>query len=91
MRLRNVEVIFDDGVPPDLGLEALPGVSGVEKLGNRVVLKLKGDINPLLKAVARYDVADFSITHASLEDVFLEFYKLEPPGAPRDAAVGDSR
>lgn len=90
MRLRNVEVIFDDGIPSDLGLESMPGVSGIEKLGNRVVLKLKGDINPLLKAVARHDVADFSVSHASLEDVFLEFYKaLPPPGVPVAAPADD--
>ena len=80
MRLRNVEVIFEGDVPADLDLERVPGVSGVERLGNRLQLKLRGDINPLLKIVARYDVADFSVSHASLEDVFLEFYKLEPPG-----------
>jgi ABC-2 type transport system ATP-binding protein len=73
MRLRNVEIIFTRGVPE--GLDALPGVSGFEvQAGNRVQLKLKGDIDPLLKKVAQHEVADFSVSHASLEDVFLEFY-----------------
>jgi ABC-2 type transport system ATP-binding protein len=90
MRLRNVEAIFDGGIPADLNLEAIDGVSDIERLGNRVVLKLKGDINPLLKAIARYDVADFSVSHASLEDVFLEFYKLEPPGSPAELAEGEA-
>jgi len=74
-RLRNVEVIFDGELPAGLALESLPGVTGIETLGNRIQLKLKGDINPLIKLVAQYDVADFSVTHASLEDVFLEFYE----------------
>ncbi len=82
MRLRNVEVIFDGEIPGDLRFGALPGVSDVNVLGNRVMMKLKGDINPLIKAISGYEVADFSVSHASLEDVFLEFYKLEPPGAP---------
>jgi beta-exotoxin I transport system ATP-binding protein len=73
MRLRNVEIIFAGGVPE--GLDALPGVSDFEmQAGNRVQLKLKGEIDPLLKKVAQCEVADFSVSHASLEDVFLEFY-----------------
>lgn len=73
MRLRNVEIIFAGQVPG--GLEDLPGVSDLEvQAGNRVQLKLKGEIDPLIKRVARYEVADFSVGHASLEDVFLEFY-----------------
>ncbi|MBU4175338.1 MAG: ABC transporter ATP-binding protein [Actinobacteria bacterium] len=71
-RLRNVEIIFSGGVPEDLG--ELPGVTDLERAGNRVQLKLKGEIDPLIKMVARYKVADFSVSHASLEDVFLEFY-----------------
>jgi beta-exotoxin I transport system ATP-binding protein len=73
MRLRNVEIIFARGVPA--GLDSLPGVSDFEvQAGNRVQLELKGEIDPLLKKVAQYEVADFSVSHASLEDVFLEFY-----------------
>jgi len=71
-RLRSVEIIFSGDVPD--GLETIPGVSELERAGNRVQLKLRGDVNQLLKRVAQYDVADFSVTHASLEDVFLEFY-----------------
>lgn len=71
-RLRNVEIIFSEEVPDNLG--ELPGVTDLELAGNRVQLKLKGEIDPLIKMVARYRVADFSVSHASLEDVFLEFY-----------------
>jgi len=71
-RLRNVEIIFSGEMPDNLG--ELPGVTGMERAGNRVQLKLKGEIDPLIKMVARYEVADFSVSHASLEDVFLEFY-----------------
>jgi ABC-2 type transport system ATP-binding protein len=92
-RLRNVEIIFEGGLPADLALESLPGVTGIELLGTRVQLKLKGDINPLLKLVSRYEVADFSVSHASLEDVFLEFYE-QPEAADEDAggmgAEGDA-
>ncbi len=71
-RLRNVEIFFSGEVPDNLG--ELPGVTDLEWAGNRVQLKLKGEIDPLIKMVAQYQVADFSVSHASLEDVFLEFY-----------------
>ncbi len=71
-RLRNVEIIFSGEVPDNLG--ELPGVTDLERAGNRVQLKLKGEIDPLIKMVAQYQVADFSVGNASLEDGFLEFY-----------------
>ena len=71
-RLRHIEVAFNDGVPP--GLSAVPGVTDVEEVGKRVRFRYRGDIDSLVKAIAAYDVADLSIAHASLEDVFLEFY-----------------
>jgi ABC-2 type transport system ATP-binding protein len=86
MRLRNVEIIFEGALPADLDLESLPGVTGVERMGTRVQMKLRGDINPLLRLAARYDVADFSVSHASLEDVFIEFY--EQPGGDDGGGAG---
>ncbi|MBN1289285.1 MAG: ABC transporter ATP-binding protein [Actinobacteria bacterium] len=79
-RIRNVEVVFEGQVPA--GLESIPGVSDVEINDDRVQLKLKGNINPLIKKIAEYDVVDMSFTHASLEDVFLEFYGKSEGGEP---------
>lgn len=42
---------------------------------NSISLRVEGDINPLLKALARHDLEDISINHASLEDIFLHFYE----------------
>jgi ABC-2 type transport system ATP-binding protein len=83
MKLRNVDITFK-GQPPE-GLDRLPGISGFEIAGDRVQLKLRGDINPLLKAIAGVEVADLAIAHASLEDVFLEYYSL--PGEEHGGAV----
>ena len=92
LKLRNVDITFR-GQPPE-GLDRLPGISGFEKAGDRLQLKLRGDINPLLKAIAGVEVADLAIAHASLEDVFLEYYSLPGeehagPGA-QAPADGDS-
>lgn len=71
-RLRNVEIIFEGEAPS--GLDTIPGVTNFQRSGSRVRLDLKGDINLLIKRIAEYEVADVSVSHASLEDVFLEFY-----------------
>lgn len=51
------------------------GVEIQEELPSGYILNVKGDINPLVKKLAGYDLRDLEITHASLEEVFLEFYK----------------
>lgn len=71
-RLRNVEVIFSDRVAD--GLEDLEGVSQFEVVDKRARFKIAGDMNPLVRMLAEYEIADFSVSHASLEDVFMEFY-----------------
>lgn len=43
--------------------------------GKHLLLKIHGDINPVLKTAALYDIKDIEIVHASLEDTFLEYYK----------------
>jgi ABC-2 type transport system ATP-binding protein len=83
-RLRNVEVVFSGPPPP--GLAGFPGVSGFEvQAPNRAQFKFRGDADALLKELASHPIADFSVTHASLEDLFLEFYE---KGGPPAAAPG---
>lgn len=77
-RMRNVEITFTGRVPD--GLDDIPGVSNVDISGDRVQLKLKGIIDPLIKKIAQYNVVDLNLTHASLEDIFLEFYEKNEGG-----------
>lgn len=72
-RLRNVDIIFA-GEVPRRELSGLRGVNDLEVNGDRARFKLKGDMNPLIRTLAGYEVSDFSVSHASLEDVFMEFY-----------------
>lgn len=72
-RIRNIDVTFEDGVPSEL--EQIPGVFELEKSANRARLKMVGDLNPLVAALSKYRLGDLSISHASLEDVFIEFYE----------------
>lgn len=50
------------------------GVSVQQELPGSLILDVKGDINPLIKKLANFQLKDLEITHASLEEIFLEFY-----------------
>ena len=51
------------------------GVEVRKELPDGLVLNIKGEINPLIQKLSKYKIKDLEITHASLEEVFLEFYK----------------
>jgi ABC-2 type transport system ATP-binding protein len=72
----------------DLALDAparredfdLPNVEIAALTGREVHLMVRGDINPLLAAIARHDVRDISITTPDVEDLFLHYYEDRTPG-----------
>lgn len=53
----------------------IKGVEIIDEMPNGLVFKVQGDINSLIKKLSSYTLKDLEITHASLEDIFLEFYK----------------
>lgn len=69
---RRVEVTFD-GPAPDLA--AVPGVSEVVVIGERLAGALDGDPGPFLAALAGARVLDIAIEPARLEDAFLALYE----------------
>lgn len=75
-RLREVEVTFAEPVDAAL-LGELPGVHSVVALsGQSLSARVRGEaIDDVLKRIAGRKVSDIRIQHASLEDVFLEFYR----------------
>jgi hypothetical protein len=36
---------------------------------------VRGDINPVIRTLARYDVEDLTFSEPNLEDVFLHYYQ----------------
>jgi len=75
-RLRRLDVTFDEPVPADL-LSGIEGVSNIERF-SAVQLRatvLGGAIGEVLRRVAAHPVNDIEIERASLEDVFLRFYR----------------
>lgn len=71
-RLRKVEIRFDDKYnKKDFKFD---GVEKVEEIPNGLILTVRGDIDDVVKKLATYKLHDLEISHATLEDVFLEFY-----------------
>ena len=78
--LTRVEVTFAE--PPPRGtFDDLSGVHEVDRNGRVVRLTLEGSADPLVKALARFDVHALDSHEADLEDVFLELYR-KPADAP---------
>ncbi len=76
-----VEATF--ATAPPLGAFAqISGVREIDRHGKTVLFALQGEIDQLLKALARFRVLSLDSHEADLEDVFLSLYR----GEARDAA-----
>ncbi|MBI4233671.1 MAG: ABC transporter ATP-binding protein [Chloroflexi bacterium] len=80
-RVRVMEVtLMRDDLP--LALD-LPCVLSAERDGHTLRLRVRGDIQPLLQALATMPVKDLVYEQAHLEDIFLELYREPPQGNER--------
>jgi ABC-2 type transport system ATP-binding protein len=68
-----MEVSFAE-LPPPEAFGGLAGVREAERRGATVVFVLEGPADPLVKALARYEVLGLDSHEADLEDVFLTLY-----------------
>ena len=97
--LRRVEVRFADPVEPG-AFANLPGVREVRAAGERASFAVEGSVDPLIKALAGFEVVSLDSHEADLEDVFLDLYaspteastQSEPSvsGRRTDAGAGES-
>jgi ABC-2 type transport system ATP-binding protein len=69
-----VEATFA-AAPPAAAFEGIAGVWELERHGAVVLFALEGSIDPLVKALARFEVLALDVHEADLEDVFLELYR----------------
>lgn len=51
------------------------GIEVLKKLDHTIEYKIKGDINQFVKLLTPHTLRDLEIEHASLEDIFLEYYQ----------------
>jgi ABC-2 type transport system ATP-binding protein len=73
VRARRIEVEFA-GTPPLARLAAVPGLEQVDVRDHRVRGLLRGDIAPLLSAIASERIVDLESREPSLEEIFLSYY-----------------
>jgi ABC-2 type transport system ATP-binding protein len=76
----HVEVTFSEPPPSD-AFTAMAGVRELERHGDVVRFALEGEIDPLVKALARFHVRALDVHEADLEDVFMALYRGESPDA----------
>jgi ABC-2 type transport system ATP-binding protein len=81
-KVRRLEVVLRDGAAT---VATLPGTTVLEHAGDRWVLAVQGDVNAVVRALAHADLLDVMFEQASLEDVFLDFYRADAP-ASKEAA-----
>ncbi|MBA3415523.1 MAG: ABC transporter ATP-binding protein, partial [Chloroflexia bacterium] len=77
---REAVVVFRGSPGGDLGTVA--GVVSCRIDGNRASLTIEGEIGPLLRMLAAFDVVDLLLPPPRLEDIFLGFYGSEGISSP---------
>ncbi|GAC1480593.1 MAG: ABC transporter ATP-binding protein [Candidatus Dormibacteria bacterium] len=80
-RVREMTVTFRQ--PIDSRAFESNGVVMLERSDRRIRISVRGDINPLIRTLARYEIQDLSFRDPSLEEVFLHYYQ----EAPREPAT----
>jgi ABC-2 type transport system ATP-binding protein len=73
---RRVSVEFAEPVAEE-ELRRVPGISDLAVADGRVSFRVAGDVDPVLKEIARHPVADLEFAHPTLEEVFLTYYRGE--------------
>jgi ABC-2 type transport system ATP-binding protein len=68
-----VEVTFEEPPPPD-AFAGVPNARDLERHDHRVLFSLRGEADPLVKALAQHHVVSLDSREADLDDVFLELY-----------------
>jgi ABC-2 type transport system ATP-binding protein len=72
---KHVRIRFDGEMPAKERLSALTGNAEVELVGDQLQLQVAGPIDPLIKQLADFTVADIEIARPSLDDTFVALYE----------------
>ena len=81
-----VELVFAGPVPA-ASFEALDGVSDVVAEDHVLRMRVSGNIAPVVREAAKYELADFVSREPSLEETFLAEYGKSDGSAPVEAAI----
>ena len=79
---RTLEIEFRGAPPDDF---AVPGAEIAARDGSRLRLAVAGDVNAVVRELAKHDLADVVYERLSLEDLFMGFYGQNAGGERGDA------
>ena len=71
---RTITVELADGADAD-NLRAVDGIEDLQVTDGRLSFKYAGELDPVVKALARHHVIDMEASHPTLEEVFLTYYR----------------
>lgn len=60
---------------PETALKAVPGLKYVANSSHHATVRVRGDLKPLFRLLAKYDVRSIDRQETGLEDEFLKFYR----------------
>ncbi len=67
-------MIVEFRTPPTGGLRA-PGVETLSREGSRWTLAISGDVNDVVRELAKHDIADLTYERMNLDELFLRYYE----------------
>jgi beta-exotoxin I transport system ATP-binding protein len=73
--VRKLDIEFGDRTPAAEELRALPGVREASVNGSHSVVAFEGSADPLVKAIANYEVRSIRSRDDDLEEIFLRYYR----------------
>ena len=73
--VRKLDIEFGEAPPAAEVLRALPGVGEVSVNGRHAVVAFEGSADPLVKAIASYEVRSIRSRDDDLEEIFLRYYR----------------
>jgi ABC-2 type transport system ATP-binding protein len=73
--VRRIDIEFGMTSPEAEELRALPGVRDVTLNGRHAVVAFEGSADPLIKAIANYEVRSIRSRDDDLEEIFLRYYR----------------
>ena len=76
--VQRLEIVFAGAAPAEQELRALPGVREVHLDGPHLLIAFEGAADPVVKALAAYEVRSIRSRDDDLEEIFLRFYRDQP-------------
>jgi ABC-2 type transport system ATP-binding protein len=72
--LRRARIRFRSGIEVP-ALEGIPGVTVLSRGADSAVLQIEGEMDALIKELAKFPVVEFETERPSLEEIFLAYYE----------------